>query len=141
MIRDIPGHVAGVRPLLDAYEREHFGFDPGGRTVAEATLALLATFPPYRWLPAGLVRHISFATMDEPLLDAFAFPLPGPDAAGARPRRPQGARHAVRLLPPRREPFFARQLPQDLARIPTATTSAISARSRPAARCRTPGPV
>jgi len=37
-IHDIPETWQGFSRLLDAYEREHFGFDPGGRTVAEATL-------------------------------------------------------------------------------------------------------
>src|SRR4051812_28723002 len=39
-IRDIPGTWQAFSRLLDAYERKHFGFDLGGRTVAEATLAL-----------------------------------------------------------------------------------------------------
>jgi hypothetical protein len=111
-IRDIPATWQAFGRLLDAYEREHFGFDLGGRTVAEATLALLATFPPYHRLPAGLVRHISFATMDEPLLDAFAFPRPGPVLRTLVRGGLKARGRVVRLLPPRREPFFARQLPQ-----------------------------
>src|SRR3954451_18297067 len=73
-IHDIPETWQEFSRLLDAYEREHFGFDLGGRTVAEATLALLATFPPYGHLPPSLVRHLSLALMDLPLLDAFALP-------------------------------------------------------------------
>jgi hypothetical protein len=111
-IRDIPATWQAFARLLDAYEREHFGFDLGGRTVAEATLALLATFPPYHRLPAGLVRQISFATMDEPLLDAFAFPRPGPVLRTLVRGGLKGRGRVVRLMPPRREPFFARQLPQ-----------------------------
>ena len=110
-IRDIPPTWQACA-LLDAYEREHFAFDAGGRTVAESTLALLATFPPNHWLPAGLVRRMSFATMDALLLDAFAFPRPHPVLrrlvrAGLRARG-----RAVRFLPPRTEPYYARQLPQ-----------------------------
>src|SRR3954447_24746074 len=111
-IRDIPATWQEFARLLDAYEREHFGFDAGGRSVAEATLALLATFPPNARLPFGLVRRISLATMDESLLDAFAFPRP----SRATRRLVRGALKArgrvVRFMPARTEPFFARQLPQ-----------------------------
>ena len=111
-IRDIPATWQGFAHLLDVYEREHFGFDAGARDVAEATLALFATFPPNHRLPEPLVRRISLAVMDAPLLDAFGFPHPGPVfrrlvRGGLRARG-----RLVRLLPPRRDPYFARQLPQ-----------------------------
>jgi hypothetical protein len=111
-IRDIPRTWQAFARCLDAYEREHFAFDAGARDVAESTLALLATFPPNDRLPAALVRRISLATMDDPLLDAFGFPRQ-PSALRALVRgglRTRG--RVVRLLPARREPFFARQLPQ-----------------------------
>jgi hypothetical protein len=111
-IRDIPGTWQGFARLLDAYERDHFGFDLGGRTVAEATLALLATFPPNDRLPVALVRWISFATMDAPLLDAFAFPHPTPMTRGLVRSALWARGRVVRFLPPRTEPYFARQLPQ-----------------------------
>ena len=60
-IRDIPETWQAFARLLDAYERDHFAFDHDGRTVAEATLALVATFPPNGRLPAALVRRISLA--------------------------------------------------------------------------------
>jgi hypothetical protein len=111
-IRDIPATWQGFSRLLDAYERDHFEFDPGGRTVAEATLELLATFPPNDRLPVGVVRRISLATMDDSLLDAFAFPHPS-RAVRALVRSAMKARgRVVRFLPPRTEPYFARQLPQ-----------------------------
>jgi hypothetical protein len=111
-IREVPRTWQGFARLLDAYEREHFGVDPGGRTVAEATLALLATFPPNDRLPPALVRRVSLATMDAPLRAAFGFPDP-PRLVQALVRGGLKARgRFVRLRPPRREPFFARQLPQ-----------------------------
>jgi hypothetical protein len=111
-IRDIPPTWQAFSRLLDAYERQHFGFDAGGRAVAESTLALLATFPPNHRLPAALVRWISLATMDAPLLDAFGFPHP-PRVLRALVRTGLKARGCVvRFLPPRSEPRFARQLPQ-----------------------------
>ncbi|MGZ8749044.1 MAG: oxygenase MpaB family protein [Mycobacterium sp.] len=111
-IRDIPETWQAFARCLDAYEREHFGFDAGARRVAESTLALLATFPPNHRLPAALVRRISLATMDAPLLDAFRFPHP-PRLLSALVRAALKARgRVVRFLPPRTEPCFARQLPQ-----------------------------
>jgi uncharacterized protein (DUF2236 family) len=111
-IRDIPPTWQAFAHLLDAYEREHFAFDAGARDVADSTLALFATFPPNHRLPAALVRQISLAVMDAPLLDAFGFPHPNPVfrrlvRGGLRARG-----RLVRLLPPRRDPYFARQLPQ-----------------------------
>jgi hypothetical protein len=111
-IRDIPSTWQAFARFLDAYERQHFGFDAGGRAVAESTLALLATFPPNDRLPSALVRRISLATMDAALLDAFGFPHPS-RALRALVRAGLKARgRVVRLLPPGSEPRFARQLPQ-----------------------------
>ncbi len=111
-IHGIPRTWQAFARLLDAYEREHFASDPGAREVAESTLALLATFPPNDRLPAALVRRISLAVMDTPLLDAFGFPHPHPVfrrlvRGGLKTRG-----RVVRLLPPRKRPYFARQLPQ-----------------------------
>jgi hypothetical protein len=111
-IRDIPATWQAFSRLLDEYEREHFGFDLGGRIVAEATLALLATFPPNDRLPVGVVRRISFATMDDALLDAFAFPHPSRVTRGLVRGALMARGRVVRFLPPRTEPYFARQLPQ-----------------------------
>jgi hypothetical protein len=111
-IRDIPETWQAFARLLDAYERDRFGFDLGGRTVAEATLALLATFPPNDRLPVGLVRRISFATMDDSLLDAFAFPRPSPVTRRLVRGGLKARGRVVRFLPARTQPYFARQLPQ-----------------------------
>jgi hypothetical protein len=100
------------RDLLDEYERNHFAFDLGGRAVAEATLALLATFPPNHRLPVPVVRRISFATMDDSLLAAFAFPRPSRAVRGLVRSALRVRGRVVRFLPPRPAPYFARQLPQ-----------------------------
>jgi hypothetical protein len=104
-IRGIPQTWQSFARLLDAYERDHFGFDAGPRDVAESTLALLATFPPDDRLPEALVRRISLAAMDGPLLDACGLPHPGP----AMRMLVRGALKArgrlVRFLPPRRQPY------------------------------------
>jgi hypothetical protein len=111
-IREIPATWQAFARLLDAYERTHFGFDPGARDVAESTLALLATFPPNHLLPAALVRRISLALMDPPLLAAFGFPRPGRTMRTLARTGLRARGRVVRLLPPRQEPYFARQLPQ-----------------------------
>jgi hypothetical protein len=101
----------GRRRLTES-ERAHVGFDAGVRDVAESTLALPATFPPDHRLPAGPVRRISLAAVDEPLLEAFGFPRP-PRALRVLVRSGLKARgRLVRFLPPRQEPTYARQLPQ-----------------------------
>jgi hypothetical protein len=110
-IKDIPETHEEFAALLDAYEREHFAFDPGARAVADATLALLTTFPPNHLAPAAVVRRFSYALMDDPLLAAFDYPRP----TALERRLATGALRArARLLrrrPPRIEPRFARDLP------------------------------
>jgi hypothetical protein len=111
-IRDIPATWQEFGRVLDAYERDHFAFDPAGRRVADATLELLTTFPPNHLLPGPLVRRMSYALMDDALLDAFRFPRPNP-VVRALVRAALTARgRAVRLLPPRRRPLYPRDLPQ-----------------------------
>ena len=111
-IRDIPPTWQAFARLLDAYERAHFAFDAGARAVADSTLALLATFPPNDRLPAALVRRISLAVMDAPLLDAFGFAHPHPAIRGLVRGGLRARGMVVGLLPPRGTPYFARQLPQ-----------------------------
>lgn len=73
-IRNIPETYEGFADLMDSYEAEHFGYDAGGRRVADATLALMLTFYP-RPL-RRLVELFSRALMDEPLLEAFGYARP-----------------------------------------------------------------
>ena len=107
-IKDSPATHQEFAAHLDAYEREHFAYSPGGRAVSDATLALLLSFHP-RPL-RGLLRRLTLALLDPPLRDAFGYPDPGPAAravavAGLR------ARAAVeRRLPPRRKPRYTREL-------------------------------
>jgi hypothetical protein len=111
-IRDVPATWQEFGRHLDAYEAAHLAFDPGGRAVADATLDLFATFPLNRFTPRPVVRQMSWSLMDDALLDAFRYPHPHP-AVRALVRGALRARgRAVRLLPPRRRPYHARQLPQ-----------------------------
>ena len=75
-IPDIPATWQEFGALLDAYEADHFGFDPGGRRVSDATLDLMATFPPNHRLPKRVSRTFALALLDAPLLDAFRYRHP-----------------------------------------------------------------
>ena len=109
-IRDIPAGWPQFARAMDAYERAHFAPDPGAHAVAEATLALLASFPPFSVLPAAVVRRTSLALLDPPLLDALALPRPTA-VERALVRGGMRARgRVVRWLPPRRAPLHAREL-------------------------------
>ncbi|BFP50378.1 oxygenase MpaB family protein [Streptomyces griseus] len=109
-IKDVPGTYEEFENTLDAYEREHFGWDEGARRVSDATLALMAS-----WYPAALapvVRGASLALLDDSLLRAFRYRRPGPVARGLTRGALRLRARAVRLLPPRRTPHYARQNPE-----------------------------
>ena len=110
-IRGIPGTHQEFAGLLDAYEREHFAFDAGGRAVADATLDLMTRFPPNTYAPKRVVRRFSYALMDAPLLDAFRYPHPARWERAAAAAALRARSRVVRFLPPRTEPFFARHSP------------------------------
>ncbi|MFF5498557.1 oxygenase MpaB family protein [Streptomyces aquilus] len=106
-ITDIPGTYEEFEDCLDAYEEAHFGWDEGARRVSDATLDLMASWYPRPLAP--LLRTSTLALLDEPLLRAFRYPAPG---AGTRALVRGAVRlrgRAVRLLPPRSAPHFARQ--------------------------------
>lgn len=91
---------------LDAYEEAHFGFDEGARRVSDATLDLMAGW--YGPL-APVVRGASMALLDDALLEAFRYEPPKPAVRAAVRTALKLRAKAVRLLPPRRTPHYARQ--------------------------------
>jgi hypothetical protein len=101
-IKDIPETYDAFESLHDGYEAAHFGFDEGGRRVADATLALMLTFYPR---PAARPMEVfSRALMDRPLLDAFGYrPPPAAVVAAARAGLRTRARVEA-MLPARRTP-------------------------------------
>ncbi|MFD5420994.1 oxygenase MpaB family protein [Streptomyces sp. NPDC127069] len=109
-IKDVPGSFEEFEATLDAYEKAHFGWDEGGRAVADSTLGLMASWYPAPLAPA--VLRASRALLDEPLLEAFRYERPHPVVS----RLVHGALRlrgrAVRLLPPRKAPHYARQNPE-----------------------------
>ncbi|MEU3463597.1 oxygenase MpaB family protein [Streptomyces sp. NPDC006733] len=109
-IKDLPRTFEEFASLLDAYEAEHFGWDPGGRAVADATLDLMASWYPAPFAPPA--RAAARALLDDPLLRAFRYARPSPATRAAVRGALRLRGRAVRLLPPRRTPHYARQNPE-----------------------------
>jgi len=110
-IKGIPDTWQEFAALHDAYEREHFAFDPGGRAVADSTLALLGTFPPNDKAPTALIDAFSRSLMDAPLREAFRYKAPPRwfQALSRGALRLRG--RIVRRFPVRTRPQFVRDLP------------------------------
>ncbi|MEI7058876.1 oxygenase MpaB family protein [Nocardioides sp. CCNWLW239] len=109
-IKDIPQTYEEFEQLLDDYEAEHFGYDEGGRAVADSTLELLTTFYPRPLAP--IIRIFSLSLMEPHLLEAFGYPEPG-RAARLLSRAALKARaRVVALLPARRKPAYVRDMPR-----------------------------
>jgi hypothetical protein len=110
-IPDVPATWQEFAVLLDAYEAEHFDYDPGARSVADSTLALLATFPPNQLAPGPVVDAFARSLMDEPLRRALAYRSP-PRVVEALSRMALRLRgRFVRFMPVRKAPRMFRDLP------------------------------
>jgi len=109
-IRDVPQTYAGFEDLLTSYEAEHFGFDAGGRRVADATMRLMVSF--YPSLLSRPMEVFSRALMDEPLLTAFGFRRP-PGLVVLASRAGLRARARVEaMLPARRTALHSPDIPR-----------------------------
>ena len=106
-IKDLPQDFAGFEKLLDDYEREHFAYDEGARAVADATLDLMATFPPNNLAPRWLVRRFAWSLMDEPLLRAFHYPVPTRLERGVFRGAMRLRARLLRLFPARSRPKWS----------------------------------
>ena len=108
-IQEIPRSYEEFERCLERYEADRFGWDEGARKVSDATLGLMASW--YGPL-APLARGASLALLDDPLLRAFRYDRPHPAARTAVRGALRLRARAVRLLPPRRTPHYARQNPE-----------------------------
>ncbi|WP_395692922.1 oxygenase MpaB family protein [Nocardioides sp.] len=109
-IKDVPETYEGFERLMDSYEAAHFGHDPGGRRVADATLALMAGFQPAPVRP--LMDVFSRSLMDPPLRAAFRYADP-PGWVEAVSRGLLRARgRLLRFFPARKDPKLVDDLPQ-----------------------------
>ncbi|UQA91608.1 oxygenase MpaB family protein [Streptomyces halobius] len=108
-ITELPLTYQDFERCLDDYEEAHFGWDEDARRVSDATLDLMASW--YGPL-APVVRGASRALLDDALLDAFRYERPKPAVRTAVHTALRLRAKAVRLLPPRRTPHYARQNPE-----------------------------
>ena len=108
-ITELPQTYEDFERHLDAYEEAHFGWDEGARRVSDATLDLMAGW--YGPL-APVVRGASMALLDDTLLEAFRYEQPKPAVTKTVRTALKLRAKAVRLLPPRRTPHYARQNPE-----------------------------
>ncbi|WPO75579.1 MULTISPECIES: oxygenase MpaB family protein [unclassified Streptomyces] len=106
-IKEIPGSYEEFERCLDDYEEANFGWNQGGREVSDATLDLMASW--YSRPLAPLLRSATLALLDEPLLRAFRYEPPGAVTRSLVRGAVRLRGRAVRLLPPRRAPHYARQ--------------------------------
>ncbi|WP_329144095.1 DUF2236 domain-containing protein [Streptomyces sp. NBC_01456] len=108
-ITAIPQTYEDFERCLDAYEAAHFGWDEGARRVSDATLDLMAGW--YGPL-APVVRGAGLALLDDTLLAVFRYERPAPAVRKTVRTALKLRARAVRLLPPRRTPHYARQNPE-----------------------------
>ncbi|MEU5894902.1 MULTISPECIES: oxygenase MpaB family protein [Streptomyces] len=106
-IKEIPGSYEEFENVLDAYEEANFGWDEGARSVSDATLDLMASWYPSPLAP--LLRKATVALLDEPLLRAFRYEEPDALTRSLVRGAVRLRGRAVRLMPPRRAPHYARQ--------------------------------
>ncbi|MFJ6016239.1 oxygenase MpaB family protein [Streptomyces sp. NPDC092952] len=109
-IRDLPQTYQDFERTLDAYEAEHFGWDDGARRVSDATLDLMGSWYPRPLAPVA--RKAALALLDDSLLQAFRYPRPGAAARNLTRGALRLRARAMRLLPPRTHPHYARQNPE-----------------------------
>ncbi|MFD0001182.1 hypothetical protein ACFVJ4_02000 [Streptomyces sp. NPDC127178] len=102
-IKGVPESYEEFEACLDVHEEAHFGWDENAPRVSDATLDLMASWYP---CPCCATRHAPYSTTRS---DASS-------VTRRRARHPHLVRRAVgaigsavRLLPPRRAPHFARQ--------------------------------
>jgi hypothetical protein len=109
-IREVPRTYEEFEDCLDSYEEAHFDWDQEARNVSDATLDLMASWYPCPLAPA--VRGASLALLDDSLLRAFRYAQPGVLARRLTRGALRFRSRAVRLLPPRRRPHYARHNPE-----------------------------
>ncbi|WAL93614.1 oxygenase MpaB family protein [Streptomyces sp. Je 1-369] len=106
-IKEIPGSYEEFENFLDEYEEANFGWEQGGRSVSDATLDLMASWYPSPLAP--MLRKATIALLDESLLRAFRYEEPDAVTRSLVRGAVRLRGRAVRLMPPRRAPHYARQ--------------------------------
>ncbi|MBZ4417288.1 oxygenase MpaB family protein [Myxococcus sp. RHSTA-1-4] len=108
-IQDVPETFDAFVTLMDGYESTHFAFDERSKAVADATLDLLATFPPNHLAPKALLDLFARSLMEPALLDAFRYSHPSAlSRAVSRLALKARGKFVRYVLAPRSEPLFGR---------------------------------
>lgn len=100
-ITDIPSDYAGFADYLDSYERDRFGYSPGGRAVADATLELINCRYPAPLRP--LVRWAVIAVFEPHLRRALRYDDPPAIVSAAVEATLQARKQVLRWMPARRD--------------------------------------
>lgn len=104
-ITGIPGDLEALTAFNAAFEEDRFRYTAGGAAVARATRDLmLSWYLPRSLHPLG--ARAVYALLDEPLLEAFAFPQPTRAERRVVETAVRARSRAVRALPARRHPFL-----------------------------------
>jgi hypothetical protein len=109
-ITEVPTTYAGFEELMDDYEAAHFGYDEGGRRVADATMRLLVGF--YPTVLSRPVEVFSRALMDEPLLAALDYRRPSRVVVALARTGMRARARVLARMPARRHPRHSPDLPQ-----------------------------
>lgn len=124
-ISGIPVDLVEFERYFDEYESARFGYSPGGRAVADATLGLFVSWYPVLLRP--FLRPATVSLMDDPLKSALGYPDPPAWLSGVVLRGLGLRRRLIARLPARRERRRATQSRQvkgypqgwDIARVGT----------------------
>jgi mpaB/rubber oxygenase-like protein len=101
-IHGIPDTFQAFERYNVEYERREFRYADSNRVIADATKAVFAS-----WFPSPLgplVDTAIYALLDEPVLDAFGYPHPGPATRRCVETMLRLRARVVRHLPRRRRP-------------------------------------
>ncbi|MFC6090574.1 oxygenase MpaB family protein [Saccharothrix lopnurensis] len=101
-IGEVPGTYEAFREFKRDYEAEHFAYSDSNRRIGRYTLDLFCSW--YHPIPSSLTTRAVLAMLDDRMLSAFGFPRQPPWLAASARQALRLRAHAVRLLPPRREP-------------------------------------
>ena len=102
-ISEVPATYAEFESLLEDVESRRFGFDPGGRPVADATMRLMLTF--YPRVLARATEAFSRSLMDDRLLAAFGYRRPSRTVVALSRASMRARARVLARLPARARPL------------------------------------
>lgn len=100
-IADIPEDFDGFADYLDTYERERFGYSPGGRAISDATFDLVDSWYPAAFRP--LVRWVGVSMLAPHLRRALRYDDPPAIVSAGVEAALQVRKRLLRWMPARRD--------------------------------------